>query len=218
MRLRSVVSFLLFALPALAAPPDALLSAAGTAEQRQQVISLLQENRQKYGDDAAIMQGLLLVHAIQADAVLTSEASITGFEEIEGRRYVAFRVVSGAIFNDDETNRSQRLERIWHSVLERTLRRYPTFRVNGDGIAVEIQYNHRPYASAAELYRTIDEEGAVERAKFYILTADLLPFLEHRLEGKDLFHDSHVLLDGVSVQITLEEPFLLGPPRPEPTP
>lgn len=200
------------------AAPEPLLGAAGSEESRRQVLSLLQENRRTYGDDAAILQGLLLVHAIQADAVLASEASIVGFEDFGGRRYVSFRVVSGAVFNDNEMGRDQRLERIWHTVVERTLSRYPSFQVKGDGIVVEVVYNHRPYASAAELYRTIDDPGAVERVKVYILTSDLLPFLEHRVEAQQLLDRSLVLLDGSGITPKLSEPALMGPPAPDPRP
>ncbi len=214
----SFALFLIAVVPALAADPDALLGAAGSEENRKQVISLLQENRRTYGDDAAILQGLLLIHAIQADAVLASEAAITGFENVGERRFVSFRVVSGTVFNDHELSRNQRLERIWHSVLERTLRRYPTFHVNGDGIAVEIQYNHRPYVSMAELYRTIDAEGTVERAKFYILTTDLQLFLERRVDAQELLEHSRIFLDEAPIKISLEEPSLVGPPRPNTLP
>lgn len=200
---------------ALAEAEDPVGPPPGTGEEtRRAVIALLRENRSKYGDDAAIMQGLLLVHANQGGAILATESAIVGFEENEKRRYVAFRVDSGTIFDDETMSREQRLEQIWHSILERTLLRYPTFSVPGDGIAVEILYSHRPYESVSDLYRTIDDRGEIERAKFYLLTEHLSDFVGRRLDARALLERSKVLLDEKSVKVDLHD--FVGPLRPTP--
>jgi hypothetical protein len=215
MRVR-VVSILLATVSlAVAAEPAGPAMPAGE-ETRRAVIALLRANRQKYGDDAAIMQGLLLVHATQGGAILATEVSIGGFESRDDRRYVTFRVDSGAILDDSTMDREQRLEHIWRSILERTLARYPTFSVPGDGIAVEIRYSHRPYESISELYRTIENVGESERAKFYLLNEHVTAFIEHRLDAQALLARSLVFLDEAPVTVRLHD--FVGPPAPIATP
>src|ERR1044072_7086458 len=127
---RSIVVCALLAAPAFAAEPEELphgLPPAVSTDERRAVLQLMRQNRDKYGDDAARMQGLLLTRSLEGEAVLTTESTIVGFEELEGRKYVAFRVASGVVLNDLALDRDQRIERIWHVVLERTLLRYPTF-------------------------------------------------------------------------------------------
>ena len=170
---------------------------------RKALIHLMRENRQKYGDDAAIMQGLLMMHAVQTEAVLATESMIRGFEESAGRRFVAFHVGSGVVFNDKTTDKNGRLKRIWEGILERTFQRYETFTVPADGILVEIQYSHRPYADVSQLYSTIDDEGTKEQVKFYLLSADLKEFLEHRVSAPELLGRSRVLLDEQPVVLDL---------------
>jgi hypothetical protein len=210
-----LIAVILFAAAGLATADD-LQSRYRTPDQetRQAVIALLRENRLKYGDDAAMMQGLLLVHANLSGAILATEVAIVGFEEREQRRFVSFRVDIGTIFDDNTMDEEQRLEQVWRSILERTLLRYPTFSVPGDGIAVEIQYNHRPYTDLSELYRTFDDHGVVEHAKFYLLTSDLLEFLAHRLESRELLDRSAIFVDDRPVKVKIHD--FVGPPEPDP--
>jgi hypothetical protein len=183
-----------------------------SADDRRAVLELMKQNRQKYGDDAALLQGLLLTHSLQGEAVLTTESTIVGFEEHEGHKYVAFRVASGVVLNDKSLDREQRLERIWHIVIERTLLRYPKFTAPADGVAIEIEYNHRPYQQLADLYNEAEDTGAVERAKFYMLSSDLDDFLAHQMGTQDFLERSRVLLDDQPVKLRIMEVSL--PPRP----
>ena len=183
-----------------------------SADDRRAVLELMKQNRQKYGDDAALLQGLLLTHSLQGEAVLTTESTIVGFEEHEGHKYVAFHVASGVILNDKSLDREQRLERIWHIVVERTLLRYPKFTAPADGVAIEIEYNHRPYQQLADLYDDADDTGTVERAKFYMLSSDLGDFLAHQIGTQDFLVRSRVLLDDQPVKLRIMEVSL--PPRP----
>jgi hypothetical protein len=213
---RGFVLSLLLAGPIVAAGPGDLskeLPSASGPDQRHAVLQLMRQNKEKYGDDAALLQGLLLTHALQGKAVLSTESTILGFEEAEGKKYVAFRLESGVVLNDKALDRDQRLERMWHVVLERTLLHYPTFRAPADGLAVEILYNHRPYERIADLYDDADE-GAIERAKFYMLSPDLADFLAYRIGPQDFLKRSRVLLDDQPVSMRLTE--VLLPPKPEP--
>jgi hypothetical protein len=196
---------------ALAAEPADL--PATEADAKKALVALIRRNRQQYGEDAAVMQGLFLMNTNQRDAVIASECAITGFEETDDRRYVAIRVASGAVFDDGTMNQDERLARVWHSILEPTFQRYETFDVNGDGIVVEVTYNHRPYRSMSELYETIDDVGPVERVKFYLTEANLAAYVENRLGAQDLLDRSRVLVDEKPVKMTVHE--IVGPPRDE---
>jgi hypothetical protein len=207
---------LLLAGPVVAAGPEELpkaLPPAGSSDHRHAVLQLMRQNKEKYGDDAALLQGLLLTHSLQGKAVLSTESTILGFEEVAGKKYVAFRLESGVVLNDKVLDRDQRLERMWHVVLERTLLHYPTFRAPADGLAVEIRYNHRPYERIADLYED-EDEGVIERAKFYMLSPDLADFLARRIGPQDFLTRSRVLLDDQPVSMRLTE--VLLPPKPEP--
>ncbi|HSD10535.1 MAG TPA: hypothetical protein VLF14_06110 [Candidatus Binatia bacterium] len=206
---------LLLSVPVMAAETVELpsgLPPTRNADDRRAVLELMKGNRQKYGEDAALLQGLLLTHSLQGQAVLTTESTIVGFEEHEGHKYVAFRVASGVVLNDKSFDREQRLERIWHIIIERTLLRYPKFTAPADGVAIEIEYNHRPYQQLADLYNEADDTGAVERAKFYMLSSDLSEFLAHQIETQDFLERSRVLLDDQPVKLRIME--VSSPPRP----
>jgi len=206
---------LLLSVPVVAAETQEFpsgLPPTRSADDRRAVLELMKQNRQKYGGDAALLQGLLLTHSLQGEAILTTESTIVGFEEHEGHKYVAFRVASGVVLNDKSLDREQRLERIWHIIIERTLLRYPKFTAPADGVAIEIEYNHRPYQQIADLYNDADDTGAIERAKFYMLSADLGDFLAHQIGTQDFLERSRVLLDDQPVKLRIMEVSL--PPRP----
>ncbi|MET0153593.1 MAG: hypothetical protein ABW298_13420 [Candidatus Binatia bacterium] len=210
---RGFVLSLLLAGPVIAAGSEDLpknLPAGGT-DQRRAVLQLMRQNKERYGDDAALLQGLLLTHSLKGKAVLSSESTILGFEEVGGKKYLAFRVASGVVLNDNALDRDQRLERMWHLVLERTLLQYSKFSAPADGLAVEIHYNHRPYEQITDLYDD-DDEGLVERAKFYMLSPDLADFLARRIGPQDFLTRSRVLLDDQLVNLRLTE--VQFPPRP----
>jgi hypothetical protein len=116
------------------------------------------------------------------------------------------------VLNDKSLDRQQRLERIWHVILERTLMRYQKFTAPADGLAIEIEYNHRPYGALADLYQDIDNAGPTERAKFYMLSTDLQEFLGRRLGPQDFLDRSRIVLDDQSIKLRLVE--VLMPPRP----
>jgi len=213
---RFILALLLGASVAAAAEsPDlpAGLPDAATKDQRIAVLELMKQNTQKYGSDAALLQGLLLTHSLQGDAVLTTESTIVGFEEREGRKYLGFRVDSGVVLNDKTLDRERRLERIWHVVLERTLMKYPKFTVPGDGLAVEIRYNHRAYDRLSDIGPTDDDAGPVERAKFYLLSSDLDEFLAKRMGTQAFLDRSRILVDEKPVKLVPTEVSM--PPRPE---
>lgn len=182
--------------------------------EQQDVLNLLRRNRQTYGDDTTLLQGLLLVNAVHSDAVLATECNIEGFEEVGDRTFVTLRLASGIIFNDRETDRMSRLESVWHTILERTLLRYPTFSLPADGLTVEIEYNHRPYGSSSDVYRHVDDPGPPEEATFTFLAEDLKRFVERDLEDQEFLHRSKIELDGEPVTLKLRQPIRQYPRKP----
>jgi hypothetical protein len=182
-----------------------------TKDQRRAVLELMKQNIEKYGADVALLQGLLLTHSLQGDAVFTAESTILGFEESEGHKFVGFRVASGVVLDDKRLTREQRLEHIWHVILERTLLKYPKFNGPGDGITVEIEYSHRPYDQISELADS-DDPGPLERAKFYILSPDIAEFVTRRMGAQDFLDRTRILLDDQPVKLRLTE--VAMPPRP----
>jgi hypothetical protein len=212
---RILLLSLLLSGPVMAAETTELpggLPPTRNADERIAVLELMKQNREKYGPDAALLQGLLLTHSLQGEAVLTTESTILGFEEREGHKYVGFRVASGVVLNDKSLDRDQRLERIWHIIIERTLSRYPKFTAPADGVAIEIEYNHRPYEQLADMYAEPEDNGTVERAKFYMLSSDLGPYLAHQIGTQDFLERSQVLIDDQPVKLHLKE--VLMPPSP----
>lgn len=214
---RALLLSLSLAAAAFAAEPSELpagLPFAPSQDERRAVLELMKHNTQTYGSDTALLQGLLLTHSLQGEAVLNTESTIVGFEQAGNRKYVALRVASGVVLNDQQLTREQRLERIWHVIVERTLLKYPKFSAPADGLAIEIQYNHRSFDTLADLYAEIEDAGPTERAKFYLLGSDLADFLGHRVGPQAFLERSRVLLDDQPVQLRLTEVSM--PPRPEP--
>jgi hypothetical protein len=212
MVVRGLLPSLLLVTRALASDPELPAQLPPPIQdQRRAVLELMKQNIEKYGADVALLQGLLLTHSLQGDAVFTAESTILGLEESEGHKFVGFRVTSGVVLDDKRLTREQRLEHIWHVILERTLLKYPKFKGPGDGIAVEIEYSHRPYDQISDLADS-DDPGPLERAKFYMLSADVAEFLAHRIGAQDFLERTRILLDDQPIKLRLTE--VTMPPRP----
>lgn len=181
-------------------------------ETHQAIVLMLRENRQLYGDDATILQGLLMAHAVDADAILTTESAITGFEESNGKRFIGYRLASGVVFNDNHLDRDDRLSRVWQEIVERSFLTYPEFAIPADGVAIEIAYNHRPYGTTSELYREIENVGPTERVKFYVSAEDIAAFLKREMSSRSLVSNSEVRVDDELVQFVLEEEMTVPEP------
>lgn len=217
MRSWMVILLLLSWIGVARAQDDADLPRPPDDRTRKAIVHLLRENRQQYGDDAAILQGLLLVNATRGGALLTSEVAIEGFEKRGEYRFVRFRVESGAILDEDLYDRDHRVAEVWHRILERSLLRYPRFRVPVDGIAVEVGYYHRRWESRRKLLDFINEDpGSEERTEFYLLARDIAPFVARELGGADLLRRSEILVDGELAELEVAD--LVGPALPDDTP
>lgn len=214
MFIRSLLLSLLVATTALASESGDLSHRLSppTGDDRRAVLELMKRNTRTYGPDAALLQGLLLTHSLQGDAVFTSKSTIVGFEESGGHKFVAFRLASGVVLDDKRLSPAQRVEHVWHVILERTLLKYPKFEGPGDGLAIDIEYSHRPFDRLSDL-AALEEPGPIEHAKFYMLTSDIAEFLAHRIGAQDFVGRSRILLDGQPIELRLTE--VTMPPRPE---
>jgi len=211
--LRGLLITVLLIAPAHASGADELppRTPPPISDQRRAVLELIKQNTEKYGADVALLQGLLLTHSLQGDAVFTAESTILGFEQSEGSQFVTLRVASGIVVDDRRLGREQRLEHVWHVVLERTLRKYQKFTGPGDGLAVEIEYSHLPYDHISDLAE-LDDPGPFEHAKFYMRSSDLAEFLAYRLGAQDFLDRTRILLDDQPTKLKLTQ--ATNPPRP----
>ena len=216
MRSRLVTILLLFAFGSSPAQGEAALPASRDDHTQDAIIGLLRENRQEYGDDAAILQGLLLVNATRSGPLLASEVAIEGFETRGDQRFVTFRVESGAILDDDHYDRDRRVSEMWHRIVERSLLRYPSFAVPVDGIAIEVRYHHWHWRSRRAFLDSIDDSGPVEKVKFYLLSSNLTPFLDRKFGSAELIRRSEILVDGEPATPHIED--RMGPTAPNDTP
>lgn len=208
----------LAAVAAVLATRDATAQATGLdpkLPEQQKVIELLHGHRIKYGDDATILQGLLMSHAVGAGAVLATECGIDGFEETGGKKYVAYHLATGIIFDDRDGDRQDRLNTIWRKIIEASLYRYESFTLATDGIAVEISWNHKQLDRRSRDGSDTDDPGPSEHAKFYLATADVTELVARKLGAKDLLERSRVTIDGVPGTIDLDE--IMLPPKPLPS-
>ena len=174
-------------------------------KQHQAIMQHLRENRRKYGDDATILQGLLMAHAVDGDAVLTAESGIKGFHEDAGKKYLRYKVATGMVLNDKFMNLDGRLSHIWDTVLEKSFLTYPSFSVPADGVLIELTYNHKPYGTAQDLYREMDDLGPLESARFFFLSEDIGHFIAQKLPAKDLLARARVHVDDRPVDFVLQQ-------------
>jgi hypothetical protein len=177
-----------------------------------EVVALLRETREAFGADAAALQVQLLHRVVQAGSILPAGVRVRGVEPHGAHRYLVFFVETGIVFNSNQTDGAQRLDQLWSSIVLPLLRQVSEYAVPGDGIALELAYGHRPYASVAELTETVSENpGRPESAALYLLHRDIVAFRREEIGARELRLRSETLLADPS---TASSP----PPGPSPAP
>jgi hypothetical protein len=199
-------SCLLCALVAASPPParaaDEGMDEAGTS--RQELLHALQEVQKTYGSDAVMMQGQLLGQAIRSGSILEAGISIPGVEERSGKRFLAFKVDTGIIYNDRELSAAERPARAWTDIIEVSLRKFRQLSLPADGVAIMLTYNHRPYADLTDMRARLHEgHGALESLTFYLLLADVGEMSAERISAQELVDRSTVLVDGAPIRVRL---------------
>jgi hypothetical protein len=178
--------------------------AAEAAATHKEITQALQDIQRKYGADAVMLEGHLLGHAIRGGSILEATVGVGGVEERDGKRFLAFKLETGIIYNDREIDAATRPVRVWTDVVEATLRKFRTMNVPADGIAVTLGYRHKPYGDEADLRAHLHEShGQAEAAAFYLLLSDVTELIAQRINSQQLIDRSIVLVDGAQTKINL---------------
>ncbi len=200
----SAIAFIALACASLAYGADIPEPAAEAGTTRKEILDALHDVQRKYGSDAVLIQGHLLGQAVRSGSVLEAEISVAGVEERDGKRFLAFTLVTGIIYNDREVAPRERMQRAWSDIVEATLRKFPKMSVPADGIAVRVSYTHKPYADVADLRAHLgDAHGAPEAVAFYLLVADIMELNAQRITAQQLVDRSTVLVNGAPAHIVL---------------
>lgn len=187
--------------------PAVTPSADDEPSTREEILRSLKDVQQKYGGDAVMLEGHLLGHAIQGGSILEAVISIPGIEEYAGKRFLAFTLETGIVYNDHElVTAARRHARAWKDIVEMTLKKFQTLTVPADGLLLTLSWSHKPYADETELRAHLKEDrGQAEMAKFYLLTADITELITRRISGQQLVDRSTVLVDGAPAHLVLDD-------------
>jgi hypothetical protein len=175
---------------------------AGTT--RKEILDALHDLQHKYGSDAVLLQGHLLGQAIRSGSILEAEITVSGLEDRGGKRFLAFKLDTGIIYNDREVAPPERPRRAWTDIVEVTLRQFRNLSVPADGVAVLVGYTHKPYADLADLQAHLNEgHGDPEAGAFYVLVADIVELNADHITAQQLVDRSTILVNGASARVTL---------------
>ena len=181
------------------------------ASTRTEIMRMLHEVQSKYGSDAVMIEGHLLGQTIEGGSILEAVVSVPGVEERDGKKFLTFKVETGIIYNDHETDAPVRTVKAWRDIVEATLRKFRTLSLPADGIVVVLSYAHKTYGDEADLRAHLHEgHGTAEEAAFYLLLSDVSELMAERISPQQLLDRSTVLLNGARVQLVLDP----KPPQP----
>ena len=197
------------------APPDSLddIPSAKPAD----VTRLLRKVRMRHGDDAVVIQTHLLLNAMQKGSVLATGVRVDRVEESRGKRYLAFVLETGFVFDDSTRDRAARAQILWGTIMEPTLGRLQDgLQVHkADGMMVQMQYFRRPYRSADELRAHIQEPGTSEEARFYVLSSDVDDVLHGKVSLRTLLAQTRTTIDGADLAVAPPASDAILTPGPE---
>lgn len=170
-----------------------------------EIFNAMQDVRRKYGSDAVLLQGHLMSHAVRNDgAVGETVASVGGFEDRDGKRFLTFQLETGIVYNDRELSAAARPVRAWSDIVEASLRKFHTLTLPADGIVLRLGYAHREYDTEAELRTHFREQpGTPETTVFYLMLPDVGDLLSDRITGQQLIERSATLVNGTPAHIVL---------------
>jgi len=170
-----------------------------------EILASLHDVQRQYGKDAVMMEGQLLGQAIRSGSVAEAVIAIPGFEERDGRRYVAFKLDTGIIYNDREVTAAARPLRLWTDIVEPSLRKFKTLDLPADGVALVFAYAHKQYADEADLRAHLrDSPGDPELVTFYVLSSDVTELTADRIKGQQLIDRATVLVNGSPTHLVVE--------------
>jgi hypothetical protein len=172
-----------------------------------EIVDALHDLQRKYGSDAVLMEGQLLGQAIRSGSILEAVISVPGVEERNGKRFLAFKLETGIIYNDREVAPHERTAHVWTEIVEASLRQFHKPSVPADGIAVLVEYTHKPYVDLADLHTHLKEDhGQPEVIAFYVLVPDIIDLNANRITPQQLIDRSLILLNGEPAHLMLPAP------------
>ena len=175
---------------------------------RQEILQTLHDVQRQYGGDAVLLEGRLLGQAIRSGSILEATIAVSGIEELGGKRFVTFRLQTGIIYNDRsgrDATAAGRAAHLWSDIVEVSLRQFRTLVVPADGIAVLLEYAHKPYADESDLRSHLNEgRGEPETAAVYLLLPDITALTDNHVTAQQLLDRSVVLIDGKPVHLVVQ--------------
>jgi hypothetical protein len=174
---------------------------------REEIMQALQEVARTYGHDAVLLEGHLLQLAIRSGSVREATVSVPGVEERDGKRFVAFKLETGIVYNDREVSPPSRAVRVWSDIVEATLRKFHSLSVSADGIAFLVSYEHKAYIDESDLRAHLSEDrGESESAVFYLSLSDIRELLAEQIAAQQLIDRSTILVNAAPAHLVLAEP------------
>ena len=174
---------------------------------RKEILSSLHDVERQYGRDAVMMEGQLLGQVIRSGSIVDAVISISGFEERDGRRYLAFKLDTGIIYNDREVTPAARPVRLWTDIVEPSLRKFEKLNLPADGVVLVLAYAHKQYVDEADLRAHLrDSPGDPESVAFYIRSADVAELTANHITGQRLIDRATVLFNGAPAHLVLGAP------------
>jgi len=172
---------------------------------RQDILRAVRDLQRAYGRDAVMLHATLLAQAIRSGAVTEVEIAAPGIEERDGKRFLAFHLDTGIVYNDREINAEARLAHLWTDIVEGTLRTFRALSVPADGVVFALRYSHKPYADEPDLRAHLHAPPpVVQAATFYLLLGDISERLSQHLSSQQLADRAVVLVDGSPAHVTVE--------------
>jgi len=171
-----------------------------------EMLRALDDVRRQYGNDAVMIEGFLMGHAIENGSVQETAVSVVGFEGRKDKKYLVFKLETGIVYNDRELDADARLGRTWTRIVERTLRRFSRIDVPADGLGFVVRYAHKPYIDEADLRSHLREApGEPEDVTFYLMSEDVTELMASRMSGQQLVDKADVSVNGDSRRVLAEK-------------
>jgi hypothetical protein len=196
------------------APLPSGMEAFGSAS-RDDVTDALRKVRDRYGDDAIVIETQLLLNAMRSGSLRATAVSVTGVRLDEDKRYLVFLVDTGLVFDSATRDQTTRVHMLWETIMAPTLGHLRQgLRVPADGIKVAMRYHHRPYRTEEELRASLNELGTAEETDFYVLGPDVDALLRQTETAHTLLARTRVTVDGARRAVPAPPPDLPTAPGP----
>ena len=202
---------------AIAADPAPLpsgMESLGSAS-RDDVARALAKVRHHYGDDAIVIETQLLMNAMRCGSVRATAVSVDGVRPHRDKKYLAFVVDTGIVFDSATRDEATRIHMLWETIMAPTLEHLHALRVPADGIAVTMRYHHRPYRRLEEVRADLDRPGTAEETAFYLLGLDVDALVASSETPHTLLRRAHVTVDGATRTISTAPADLPTAPGPD---